>query len=50
MNTSLHELGFEDSDIEWMTDNCLKVSAAGISYHPVIFNRKQIFELYKNAM
>jgi alcohol dehydrogenase class IV len=50
LTTTLSELGIEESDVEWMTDNCLKVSAAGISYHPVEFNREQIKQLYIKAL
>lgn len=50
LTTTLAEQGIEEADIGWMADNCMKVSAAGISYHPVTFSRSQIRELYKKAL
>lgn len=37
-------------DIEWMTENCFKVSAAGIANHPVTFDHEGIWKLYTEAM
>ena len=48
--TTLAEQGVKEEDVEWMTDNCLKVSAAGIKNHPVLFDRDRIKELYKKAL
>lgn len=50
MTTTLSKLGIREEDIEWMTQNCFKVSAAGLSYHPVKFLEKDIKELYRKAL
>lgn len=50
LTTTLTELGIEAGDVDWMTENCMKVSAAGISYHPVTFGKNQIHELYEKAL
>lgn len=50
LTTTLSELGICKDDVDWMTENCLKVSAAGINYHPVTFNKEQIRELYMKAL
>lgn len=50
LTTTLGELGIQEEDVDWMTENCMKVSAAGISYHPVTFSKCQIKELYKKAL
>lgn len=50
LKTTLSELGILEEDVDWMTENCWKVSAAGISYHPVAFGKKQIKELYRKAL
>ena len=50
LTTGLKELGISEEDVDWMTENCMKVSAAGISYHPVTFTKEQIRELYRNAL
>lgn len=50
LTTTLAEQGVKEEDVEWMTDNCLKVSTAGIKNHPVLFDRDGIKELYKKAL
>ena len=50
MKVTLTDLGVLEKDVDWMTDNCMKVSAAGISYHPVTFCKSQIHELYEKAL
>ena len=50
LRTSLSELGISGEDTEWMADNCMKVSAAGVNYHPVVFTRNEIAELYRKAL
>lgn len=50
LTTTLSELGIKESDVDWMTDNCLKVSEAGILYHPKTFNREEIKQLYLKAL
>jgi alcohol dehydrogenase class IV len=46
----LSQLGIAESDIGWMAENCLKVSAAGVSLHPVVFTVDEIREIYKKAL
>ena len=50
LKVGLKDLGLTEEDIPWMADNCMKVSAAGISYNPVVFTRDEIADLYKKAM
>ncbi len=50
MTTSLSALGITVKDVEWMADNCLKVSAVGLSLHPVTFKRDDLIRLYKKAL
>ena len=50
LTVTLGELGIKETDVPWMAANCMKVSAAGISYHPVTFGREQIEELYRKAL
>ena len=38
MNYRLLDLGIICSDVEWMAENCMKVSAASIANNPVIFS------------
>lgn len=50
LKTTLSELGILEEDVDWMSENCMKVSAAGISYHPVLFEQEEIKELYRKAL
>lgn len=50
LTCSLSELGIREEDISWMTENCLKVSAAGIANNPVLFSAEEISRLYKEAL
>lgn len=50
LTTTLSEQGIKEEDVNWMTENCLKVSAAGINYHPVTFDAKDIKRLYLKAL
>jgi alcohol dehydrogenase class IV len=47
---SLGGLGVKAEDVDWMAENALKVSAAGISNHPVQFGREEIREIYRAAL
>ncbi len=47
METTLGKLGIQMEDVDWMTENCLKVSAAGIQYNPVIFTKEEIADIYR---
>ena len=48
--TTLSEQGILPEDIDWMVENCFKVSAAGIANHPVTFDREDIKRLYEKSM
>lgn len=50
LTTGLKEQGLTEEDIDWMVENCFKVSAAGIANHPVLFDRDDIRRLYRKAM
>lgn len=42
--------GVQAEDIDWMAENTLKVSAAGINNHPVRFGLEEIKEIYREAL
>lgn len=50
LTTTLSKQGIKEEDVNWMTENCLKVSAAGINYHPVTFSAEDIKRLYLKAL
>lgn len=47
---TLGEQGVLPEDVDWMTENCFKVSAAGIANHPVVFDREGVRRLYEKAL
>lgn len=47
---TLSDLGIQERDIPWLTENCIKVSAAGIANNPIVFSSKEIAELYKKSL
>lgn len=46
----LSDLGIVRADIDWMAENCMKVSAAGIANNPVIFSQEEIARIYIEAL
>lgn len=50
LTAALGEMGVEEKDVDWLADNCLKVSAPSMANHPVVFNKDQIKEIYKKAL
>jgi alcohol dehydrogenase class IV len=50
LSTSLREQGIQESDIEWMVENCMKVSAAGVANHPAVFSRDDLRRIYRRAL
>jgi alcohol dehydrogenase class IV len=50
LKAGLGEQGIRAEDIEWMAENCMKVSAAGIANHPVVFSKDDIKRIYKKAL
>lgn len=50
LDVTLHSMGIEEKDVEWLTDNCLKVSAPSMANHPVVFHRDEIKEIYRMSL
>lgn len=50
LKTTLADQGVLEGDIPWMTENCLKVSSAGIQNHPRLFSAEEIADLYQAAL
>lgn len=50
LKTTLSKEGIEEKDVEWMTQNCLKVSAPAMNAHPRHFSEEEIKELYYKAL
>ncbi len=50
LDITLSQLGISESNVDWMAENCLKVSAAGISNNPVVFTQNDLKRIYKEAL
>ncbi len=50
LRTTLGQQGIKKEDIDWMAENCMKVSAAGIANHPVVFSIKNLKMIYEKAL
>lgn len=50
LTTTLSEQGIREEDVDWMVENCFKVSVAGIANHPVTFDKEGIKRLYIKAL
>ena len=50
LECTLSELGIQEKDIPWLTENCIKVSSANIANNPVVFSYEEIVELYKKSL
>ncbi|MCR4895291.1 MAG: iron-containing alcohol dehydrogenase [Lachnospiraceae bacterium] len=50
LKTTLSKEGITEADIDWMTENCLKVSAPAMAAHPKVFTKEEICELYYKAL
>ncbi len=50
LNVGLSDLGIKKSDVDWMAENCMRVSASSVANNPVRFTREEIAELYTKAL
>lgn len=50
LDISLADLGVEETDIPWLSENCMKVSAGNLANTPVQLTQDDIAELYRKAM
>jgi alcohol dehydrogenase class IV len=50
LECTLSDLGIEEKDIPWMSENCMKVSAASVANNPVVFTQEEIAEIYRKAL
>lgn len=47
---TLSELGVRAQDVDWMTDNCMKVSAPSLLNSPLPMTRELVKQLYQQAL
>ena len=50
LKTTLSKEGIEEKDIDWMVENCLKVSGPAMNAHPKVFTKEEIRDLYYKAL
>lgn len=50
LETTLLEQGIKEEDIDWMAENCLKVSAVSMNIHPIKFDIEDIKRIYRKAL
>jgi alcohol dehydrogenase class IV len=50
LSVTLGDLGVAEKDVEWMADNCMKVSKPSIINHPKEFSLEEIKEIYYKAL
>lgn len=50
LRTILSQEGVQQEDVEWMTGNAFKVSAASLANHPKVFTEEEVRQIYEEAM
>lgn len=50
LDTTLGELGIDQEEVDWLADNCMKVSAVSIANHPVVFSLEAVKSIYRKAI
>lgn len=50
LTESLKDMGVEESDLNWLTENCFKVSAPSMANHPVVFTPEEVKEIYRKSL
>ena len=50
LKVTLGELGIEKKDVQWMAENCMKVSKPSIVNHPREFNLEEIKDIYYKSL
>ncbi|MGN0665490.1 MAG: iron-containing alcohol dehydrogenase [Huintestinicola sp.] len=50
LDVKLSDLGITADDVEWMTENCMKISIGNLNNAPVVFSREEVAEIYREAI
>jgi len=50
LNVTLGDLGVTEADVDWMVQNCERVSAAGMAGHPAAFTCEDMARIYRKAL
>ena len=50
LDVKLGELGITLDDVDWMTENCMKISIGNLKNAPITFSREEVAEIYREAI
>lgn len=50
LDVKLGDLGILPGDVEWLTENCMKISSGNLNNAPVVFTREEVAEIYRSAI
>ena len=50
LDIKLGDLGITADDVEWMTENCMKISIGNLKNAPVTFTGEEVAEIYREAI
>lgn len=50
LTQTLSDFGVQVADLDWLTENCLKVSAHSITNHPLVFSKEEIKDIYRCSL
>ena len=50
LKVTLGELGVKENDIDWMAENCMKVSKPSVANHPKEFTLEEIKDIYYKSL
>lgn len=50
LEVRLGDLGISPDDVEWLTENCMKISAGNLKNAPLEFSRGEVAEIYREAI
>lgn len=50
LEVKLGDLGITADDVEWMTENCMKISIGNLKNAPVTFSKEEVAEIYRESI
>lgn len=50
LHTTLRAEGLCEADVDWMAENCMKISAAALSNNPVAFTQADVADIYRESL
>ncbi|MGN0656123.1 MAG: iron-containing alcohol dehydrogenase [Ruminiclostridium sp.] len=50
LEIKLGDLGISVDDVEWMTENCMKISIGNLNNAPLVFSREEVARIYREAI